>query len=78
MRTTVTLDEVLLDDARRLLGTTGVSETVNAALALAVRQARLAAFDVRQFDITDDDLADARADRCGRREPHRGARPEVR
>lgn len=66
-RTTVTLDDVLLDDARRLLGTSGVSETVNAALALAVRQARLAAFDVRLFDITDDDIAAARADRSGTR-----------
>lgn len=66
-RTTVTLDDVLLDDARRLLGTSGVSETVNAALALAVRQARLAAFDVRLFDITDDDIATARADRSGMR-----------
>lgn len=66
-RTTVTLDDVLLDDARRLLGTSGVSETVNAALALAVRQARLAAFDVRLFDITDDDIATARAERSGAR-----------
>lgn len=66
-RTTVTLDDVLLDDARRLLGTTGVSETVNAALAMAVRQARLAAFDVRLFDVTDDDIATARADRAGAR-----------
>lgn len=65
MRTTVTLDQALLDDARRLLGTSGVSETVNAALALAVRQARLAAFDVRLFDITDDDIEEARADRFG-------------
>lgn len=65
MRTTVTLDEMLLDDARRLLGTTGVSDTVNAALALAIQQARLAAFDVRLFDITDEDLAAARADRFG-------------
>lgn len=63
-RTTVSLDDALLDDARRLLGTTGVSDTVNAALAAAVRHARLAAFDVRGFDITDDELAEARADRA--------------
>lgn len=62
-RTTVTLDDALLDDARRLLGTTGISSTVNAALAAAVRHARLAAFDVRLFEITDDDLAEARAER---------------
>ena len=62
-RTTVTLDDHLIEDARRLLGTSGISETVNAALAVAVRQARLAAFDVRRFEITDDDIATARADR---------------
>jgi Arc/MetJ family transcription regulator len=62
-RTTVTLNDDLLQDARRLLGTSGISDTVNAALALAVRQARLATFDVRQFEITDDDIATARADR---------------
>lgn len=62
-RTTVTLDDDLIQDARRLLGTSGISETVNAALAVAVRQARLAAFDVRQFEITDEDIATARADR---------------
>jgi Arc/MetJ family transcription regulator len=43
-RTTVTLDDDLLQDARRLLGTSGISDTVNAALAVAVRQARLAAW----------------------------------
>lgn len=64
-RTTVTIDDALLDDARRWLGTTGVSSTVNAALAAAVRQARLAAFDVALFEITDEDLAQARAERGG-------------
>ena len=31
----------------------GISDTVNAALAVAVRQAKLAAFDVHRFEITD-------------------------
>lgn len=62
-RTTVSVDDELLQEARRALGTTGISDTVNAALAAAVRQAGLAEFDVRLFDITDDDLATARADR---------------
>ncbi|MGH3768675.1 MAG: type II toxin-antitoxin system VapB family antitoxin [Pseudonocardiaceae bacterium] len=62
-RTTITLNDELLKDARRLLGTSGISETVNAALAVAIRQARLAAFDIRKFEITDDDIATARADR---------------
>lgn len=66
-RTTITLDDDLLQNARRLLGTSGISDTVNAALAVAVRQARLAAFDVRQFEITDDDIAAARADRSDSR-----------
>jgi Arc/MetJ family transcription regulator len=66
-RTTVTLDDDLLQDARRLLGTSGISDTVNAALAVVVRQARLAAFDVRRFEITDDDIATARADRSDAR-----------
>ncbi|MGH4017446.1 MAG: type II toxin-antitoxin system VapB family antitoxin [Pseudonocardiaceae bacterium] len=62
-RTTVTLDDELMRDAQRLLGTSGVSETVNAALAVAIRQARLATFDVRRFEITDEDIVTARADR---------------
>jgi Arc/MetJ family transcription regulator len=66
-RTTVSLDDDLLQDARRLLGTSGISDTVNAALAVAVRQARLAAFDVRRFEITDDDIATARANRSDSR-----------
>ena len=64
-RTTVSLDDDLLRSAQAALGTSGVSSTVNAALAAAVRQARLAEFDVRLFDITDDELAAARADRLG-------------
>lgn len=66
-RTTVSLDDGLLRDARRVLGTSGISDTVNAALAAAVRHARLAAFDIRQFEITDDDIATARADRADSR-----------
>lgn len=66
-RTTVTLDNNLLQDARRLLGISGISDTVNAALAMAIRQVRLAAFDVRRFDITDDDIATARAERSDSR-----------
>ncbi len=62
-RTTVSVDDDLLRDARQALGTRGISETVNAALAAAVRQAKRAAFDVRRFDITDGDVVAARADR---------------
>jgi len=62
-RTTVSVDEVLLEQASRVLGTAGVSETVNAALAATVRQAELDRFDVRLFDITDAEIAQARAPR---------------
>lgn len=65
-RTTVSLDDTLLRDAQQVFGTAGISDTVNAALAAAVRQARLAAFDVRVFDITDADVATARAERAAR------------
>ncbi len=61
-RTTVSVDDDLLRDASQALGTRGISETVNAALAAAVRQAKRAAFDVRRFDITDDDVVAVGAD----------------
>jgi Arc/MetJ family transcription regulator len=63
-RTTVNVDETLLAAASEALGTTGVTETVNAALAETVRRARLADFSVAEFDITDEELAEARADRA--------------
>lgn len=62
-RTTVAVDEELLHAAARVLGTAGVSSTVNAALAAAVRHAALADFDVRVFDITDEQVEGARAER---------------
>lgn len=62
-RTTVNINDELLREAQRALGTVGVSATVNAALAATVRQARLAGFDVHLFDVTDEDIADARRDR---------------
>ncbi|MGH8934357.1 MAG: type II toxin-antitoxin system VapB family antitoxin [Egibacteraceae bacterium] len=63
MRPTVNLDDALLRDAQATLKTSGVTATVNAALAAVVRQSRLAAFDVRLFDITDDDISEARRER---------------
>jgi hypothetical protein len=63
MRTTVNVDDDLLVEAREVLGTTGVTDTVNAARAETARRARLAEFDIGSFDITDEDLADARTDR---------------
>jgi hypothetical protein len=68
MRTTVNLDGELLEAARQVLGTEGVSETVNAALDEVARRAKLERFDVRIFDVTDADIAASRRDRLsGRR-----------
>jgi hypothetical protein len=63
MRTTVNIDDASLHAAREALGTVGLTETVNRALAEVARQARLRSFDVRQFDVTDEDIASGRADR---------------
>lgn len=63
MRTTVNIDDASLNAARDALGTKGLTETVNRALAEVARQARLRSFDVRDFDVTDEDLASGRTDR---------------
>lgn len=63
MRTTVNLDVEVLEEARRALGTDGVSETVNAALADVARRVAIRRFDVRLFDVTDEDIAVSRRDR---------------
>ena len=63
MRTTVNIDDASLNAARAALGTSGLTETVNRALQEVARQARRRSFDVRDFDVTDDDIAASRADR---------------
>lgn len=65
MRTTVNIDEASLKAAQDALGTAGLTETVNGALAEVARQARLRSFDVRDFDVTDEDIAAGRAARLG-------------
>lgn len=62
-RTTVNIDDSLLSDARRVLGTEGVTDTINAAMTAVVRRAALDQFTINDFDINDADLADARRDR---------------
>lgn len=62
-RTTVNVDMDLLGQAQEALGTSGVTETINAALSAAVRRARLAGFDVRMFNVTSEDIREARGDR---------------
>lgn len=63
MRTTVNIDDASLKAAKEALGTAGLTETVNQALAEVARQARLRSFDVRDFDVTDEDVAAGRAAR---------------
>ena len=62
-RTTVNVDDKLLRDAKKALGTRGLTETINAAMEDVVRRQARASFTVRDFDITDDDLAEGRANR---------------
>lgn len=63
-RTTVDINEASLDAARQLLGTSGLSETVNAALSDVVRRRSLAGFDVlRDIDGTPAEVAANRRDR---------------
>jgi Arc/MetJ family transcription regulator len=60
-RTTVDVDERALDAARRELGTSGLSETVNAALHDAARRRVLKGFDVvRDVDGTPQEVAAGR------------------
>jgi Arc/MetJ family transcription regulator len=57
-RTTVDVDDLALDAARRELGTKGLSETVNAALRDAARRRTLKGFDVvRDVDGTPQEVA---------------------
>lgn len=60
-RTTVDVDERALAAARKQLGTSGLSETVNAALRDAARRRALASFDVRtDIDGTPEEVAEGR------------------
>jgi Arc/MetJ family transcription regulator len=61
IRTTVDVDERALDAARRELGTSGLSETVNAALRDAARRRVLNGFDVvRDVDGAPQEVAAGR------------------
>lgn len=64
-RTTVDIDPRALAAARASLGTTGVSNTVNAALRESARRAELAEFDVvRDIDGEPGDVALGREERA--------------
>ena len=65
-RTTVDIDSDALSAAREQLGTSGLSETVNAALREVGRRAALADFDVvRDVDGTPDEVEAGRRERTG-------------
>lgn len=60
-RTTINLDPDALSMAREALGTSGASDTVNAALREAARRSVLAEFDVlRDIDGTPGEVAAGR------------------
>lgn len=66
-RVTFNADVELLEAAQKLLGTRTTTETLNRALADAVRQARLLSLAQREFpDLTPEVLEEIRRGRTGR------------
>jgi Arc/MetJ family transcription regulator len=63
-RTSLNLDFELVEQARRVLGTSGTTETVHKALAEVVRQQRLRELAAERFeDLTPEALAELRRTR---------------
>lgn len=66
MRRTVVVDDELLDEARRVLGTSGIRETIEAGLKEAIRRRRLEEFRQSlghfELDLTAEELARLRDD----------------
>jgi Arc/MetJ family transcription regulator len=54
-RTSLNLDMSLADEARKELGTNGITETVHRALGEVVRQAKLRRLVARTFDFDHDE-----------------------
>ena len=55
-RTSLNLDMSLVDEAREVLGTNGITETVNRALAEVVRQDKLRRLTEMVFDVDNDEI----------------------
>ena len=55
-RTSLNLDMSLVDEARKVLGTRGTTETVNQALADVVRQDKLRRLTEMVFDVDNDEI----------------------
>ena len=66
MRRTVVIDDKLLEEARRVLGTKGVRDTVEAGLKETVRRSRLEelrrSLGKMDLDLTSEELARLRDD----------------
>jgi Arc/MetJ family transcription regulator len=63
--TSLYLDEALLDEAGRVLGTSGPTGTVRAALEDVVRRARLKHLAEWDVELAEDDLDTLRGPRAG-------------
>jgi Arc/MetJ family transcription regulator len=68
-RTSLNLDMSLVDEVRGVLGTRGITETVNTALAEVVRQDKLRRLTQRVFDVDNDELEAAWSDETDLDEP---------
>lgn len=55
-RTSLNLDMSLVDEARKVLGSNGTTDTVHKALAEVVRQARLRELVSMTFDFDNDEI----------------------
>lgn len=67
MRRTVVIDDKLLDEARRVLGTRGIRETIEVGLRQAIRRQRLEelrrSLGKVELDLTSEELARLRDER---------------
>jgi Arc/MetJ family transcription regulator len=70
-RTSLNLDMSLVEEARKVLGTRGTTETVNAALADVVRQDKLRRLTQMVFDFDNDEIEAAWSDEIDLDEPLR-------
>ena len=68
-RTSLNLDMSVVDEARKVLGTRGTTETVNRALAEVVRQDKLRRLTEMVFDVDNDELEAAWSDETDLDEP---------
>lgn len=68
-RTTVNLDFILVDEAKRVLETKETTETIHRALKEVVRQERLRRLARRRFDFSEAELDELRQPRTADSQP---------